>query len=147
MLRLNHMCEIQSPQLSCGCSTPGISWYPTVPGQHIENSVKQTLPDQPHFSVLSHLQTNSNNRKLEGFAFPMIGHCFPPLPPALHFTLGLADLKACTGPGQHSKSSMHFPSSLLKYLVQLKCCCTESWEPSTEKQRTTFSFSPKQENI
>lgn len=49
LLLLNHRAEIQSHQLSHGCCTPGIPWYPTVPGQHVENSVKRTLPDQPHF--------------------------------------------------------------------------------------------------
>lgn len=77
LLLLNHRGETQSDLLPHGCCGPGrIHRNCIVPGQHVKNSVKQTLTDQTYFYILSHLQTNSNSRKLGGFAFPMLGPLF-----------------------------------------------------------------------
>lgn len=114
-----------------GAGTPGVSWYHTVPGQHVENSAKQTVSSLPHFSVLSHLQTNSNSRKLKGFAFPMIEHWLPPLLPEPNCTVWLAGTLTLVPAlaGWHSNKSMTFRGIFLKHLIQLEYYCSESWNP------------------
>lgn len=142
LLMLNHGGETQSHLLPHGCCMPGrIHRNCTVPGQHVKNSVKQTLTDQTYFYVLSHLQTNSNSRKLGRFAFPMIGSLLSFQHSILH--VGMTDLNPCASPGQNSNRSTHFHSRVIEHPNQLKCHWPQSWEPSAQKQRTTFSFSPK----
>lgn len=142
LLMLNHGGETQSHLLPHGCCMPGrIHRNCTVPGQHVKNSVKQTLTDQTYFYVLSHLQTNSNSRKLGRFAFPMIGSLLSFQHSILR--VGLTDLNPWASPGQNSNRSTHFHSRVIEHPNQLKCHWPQSWEPSAQKQRTTFSFSPK----
>lgn len=136
LLLLNHRDETQPHLLPHGCCVPGrLHRNCTVPDQHVKNSVKQTLTDQTYFYILSHLQTNSNNRKLGGFAFPMLGSLLSFQHSILH--VRMTDLNPSASPGWNSNKSTHFHSRVMKHPNHLKCHWPKSWEPHAQKWRTT----------